>query len=720
MITTRTSRLAARKRRAPLVGGALVALVVAGGAADVVAVDGAPPEVAIEGRVQVAATTLTDGAEGEAEVEAAIVTEDGARYELARTDEALELQKLAGQEVAATGVLDGDLLAVEQFRRIGSFWPPHLGAKRAAVIRFKFATTGSNFPSTEENLRNLVFDGPNSLANMWANDSRGKLSLTGDVFTETLPADLPRTCDTTAGYTWLEYFRTLYAGYDFYLLVAPSTGCGNVAGRAEILGNASWYFTAPSERELWHEMGHNLGFGHASSLLSCSIGGTRVSIADTCSASEYGDTTTAMGGGSGACSYTAWNQVVADWGVPWTQVSANGTLQIRARDLGRNDQPQALVVPGAPGIWGGYYLFEWRTADYPSCTSAGQTGVQVRVVPDAQVGERSYLLDATPRDDAPGYFLAPGQTFYDPTSNVAVTLDSQDLTTGVATLSVAFDRAPPPPPPAATVSVAGGVLTVNGDTTDNAFSLRDDAGSVVVTDSRTVTAGTGCATVTATSARCTGATRTIVNADAGNDTVTVESVLPTDVQGGAGDDTLRTGVLPDGRTRFAGGAGLDRADYGARVSALAVTLDGAPNDGAKNEKDDIEKDVEVVVGGAGADKVVGSPADDTLYGGPGNDTLDGRNGADTLDGGDGDDLVKGGPGRDTLDGSNGADELLGGAGTDTHRGGPGTDVLKTKDRVDEIVDCGSGVDEARPDGPPKKPRGELVIGDELAGCESVK
>ncbi|MDZ4825519.1 MAG: hypothetical protein SGJ13_03535 [Actinomycetota bacterium] len=214
-------------------------------------------------------------------------------------------------------------------------------------------------------------------------------------------------------------------------------------------------------------------------------------------------------------------------------------------------------------------------------------------------------------------------------------------------------------------------------------------------------------------------TNIVVNAGDGNDDVTVASSLVADVNGGNGDDTFRAGSATDGRTRFAGDAGTDTADYSARAAAQGISLDGSPNDGFKNEKDDIEKDVERVIGGSAADKITGGPNTDLLVGGGGDDTLDGRAGDDSIDGGPGNDVLRGGPGNDTLDGADGNDDLLAGPGTDAQRGGPGSDMVRSKDRTDELVDCGTGVDEARPDGAPRKPGGVYMIGDLLTGCETT-
>ncbi len=81
-------------------------------------------------------------------------------------------------------------------------------------------------------------------------------------------------------------------------------------------------------------------------------------------------------------------------------------------------------------------------------------------------------------------------------------------------------------------------------------------------------------------------------------------------------------------------------------------------------------------GGAGDDVVIVArnvPAPVTLSGGPGNDLLVGGAGNDKLSGGPGNDTLIGRGGNDKLSGGPGNDTLIGGPGEDTCIGGPGHD-----------------------------------------------
>lgn len=139
------------------------------------------------------------------------------------------------------------------------------------------------------------------------------------------------------------------------------------------------------------------------------------------------------------------------------------------------------------------------------------------------------------------------------------------------------------------------------------------------------------------------------------------------LEGGAGNDTLNGLNGEDlmrggaGADAFNGGAGTDTADFSSESSATrTITIDGAANDGASGEGDNVALDVEIVVGSPGNDSITGrDDRADTLRGGPGNDTLTGLGGNDSLSGETGGDTFE------QSDEPDGADALSGGDGVDT-------------------------------------------------------
>lgn len=172
------------------------------------------------------------------------------------------------------------------------------------------------------------------------------------------------------------------------------------------------------------------------------------------------------------------------------------------------------------------------------------------------------------------------------------------------------------------------------------------------------------------------------------------------LEGRGGDDVLDGGT---GGDVLAGGDGVEIVSYDGRARAVVVSLDGSAGDGEPGEGDNVQADVEEVVGtsgadtltagsggttltgGAGDDVLVGSPAGELLRGGDGNDRIASGAGANVLEGGAGDDNLLGGANADTLDGGDGHDVLDGGAGTDTFVGGAGRDAASYSTRTSPIV-----------------------------------
>jgi Ca2+-binding RTX toxin-like protein len=197
------------------------------------------------------------------------------------------------------------------------------------------------------------------------------------------------------------------------------------------------------------------------------------------------------------------------------------------------------------------------------------------------------------------------------------------------------------------------------------------------------------------------------------------------VRGGGGADSL-TGNAQDNRfdggpggDTIAGSGGTDTIDYSARGavpadgSPVRVTLDGIADDGAafdpnasgNAELDNIQPDVENVIGTPAGDVIAGSPAANRLHGGGGDDTLSGLGGADELTGGDGADVAdyeeRSASVTVTLNGSStsgNADDGPAGArdaiadDVEDIWSGSGDDTL-TGSSEDNVVDGGPGADE---------------------------
>ncbi len=158
------------------------------------------------------------------------------------------------------------------------------------------------------------------------------------------------------------------------------------------------------------------------------------------------------------------------------------------------------------------------------------------------------------------------------------------------------------------------------------------------------------------------------------------------LEGGDGNDIL------DGRfgaDLMSGGGGTDTLDYSQHVViedfgrfGVNSIPNGIADDGngfidfspSTGGYDNVDADIENVIGTQAPDVLRGTGAandlqggddPDDLSGGAGNDTLHGGAGADTISGGADADSVLGDPGADVLDGGTGPDVIDGGADTDT-------------------------------------------------------
>lgn len=146
------------------------------------------------------------------------------------------------------------------------------------------------------------------------------------------------------------------------------------------------------------------------------------------------------------------------------------------------------------------------------------------------------------------------------------------------------------------------------------------------------------------------------------------------LDGGANDDVFAQGSVSDCGDTMSGGSGTDRVDYQLRSANLFISLDGGANDGAAGEQDNVKTDIEIAIGGAGADTLSGSPNADELHGGPQDDVISGAGGDDVLIGDSGNDTLNGEGGNDTflesgLDAEYASGTEQRGLGSDTINGG---------------------------------------------------
>ena len=310
-------------------------------------------------------------------------------------------------------------------------------AVTVAVVLVNFSND-ARVPVTVANANSIVFTNGNSVANFFAEESRGAVSVSGAVFgTYTLP-------DDNTGCAWQKWGTDAMAaaaaaghnvsGYDHVIFAWPTASSCGWAGLGYVPGAYTYNNGSFSLRVLAHELSHNLGIGHASSL-TCTSGATVVALSSTCSFSEYGDPFTVMGSGS---SYHNDGEQLGEMG--WlragelTTVTPNGSTYTLKPVLGSTPgSAMVLRIARGDGTW---FFLDVRTTVGPyfdtfAAGSAAVTGVMIRLSPDSGAPIRNpqntKLIDTNPATstfyDAP---LAVGKTLDDPVSHISITTLSVD------------------------------------------------------------------------------------------------------------------------------------------------------------------------------------------------------------------------------------------------------------------------------------------------------
>jgi Ca2+-binding RTX toxin-like protein len=191
---------------------------------------------------------------------------------------------------------------------------------------------------------------------------------------------------------------------------------------------------------------------------------------------------------------------------------------------------------------------------------------------------------------------------------------------------------------------------------------------------------------------CSGPEGIYVYDSGGNDTIDFSGVSKatgfTSIIGSTQDGLRHNEVVAEagpGRDTMTGGPFSEwfNATFAFEFGVGADTVQAGDGDYELVGTDEAD----VLLGGAGQDRIDPGPGDDLARGGPDNDFFDeiqferdndrffGEGGRDTMFAGAGNDRLDGGPGPDFMDGMKGKDKIFGRAGKDYLRGGPGRDKL---------------------------------------------
>jgi chitodextrinase len=459
--------------------------------------------------------------------------------------------------------------------------------KNVLVIMFTFSNNSTQ-PWTQTYANGVVFTNSSSIAAYYNEQSYGQLTMTGTVTPWlSIPNDntscqygawasAANTAAQNAGFTLSNYTNYVYA--------FPNTGSCGWAGLAYLPGSQSWTNGELDLRVVGHELGHNFGVHHANSY-SCSVGGSRVWLADpaNCSSSEYGDPFDIMGSSS---TRHADNFHLAQFGFfgagDKQDVTASETYSLGVVDQSAS-APKVLRV--ARGATGWYFYLEYRQPfgayfDNFGPTDPAVNGVTIRMGYDYSSLTQSQLLDATPATstyaDAP---LAVGRSVTDPTSNVTFTNVSESSSGAVVNISWGTDTLKPTMPgnfQATSVSAASVGLSWTGssDNVGVAGYRVFRAGNTIplVTTTSTSFTDTGLSSATTYS-------YTVVAYDAANNVSDPASASATtsavDVTPPSAPGTL-TGTKKNGRIQLRWGPASDNVAVGGyrvyRNGVLVATV----------------------------------------------------------------------------------------------------------------------------------------------------
>jgi len=368
-----------------------------------------------------------------------------------------ELAAEPGDRVAVTGTLrDGRLVGAVEATSASPQPAVAPGPRNVAVLLITFGASAA--PWSKAEARAEVFTAANSVSAFYEEESyggislKGKLEPSGDVFgwfaLDTPTADCQYEAWKDAADAAAAAQGIDLTGYQHLIYEFPYQSSCSWLGTAALAGD--WAMVngdlfGVRHRVTIHELGHNLGLLHAGSW-TCTSGGSRVQISDTCTVAEYGDPFDAMGNIAPRHN-SGWN--LEKLGILTPQnvetVEASGTYSMRSA-LDPTAEPTVLRVPRTETVGGfvtSWYFLEVREKGgvFENVADASTTGVSIRAT-TGQSAE-TLLLDANPTTssfgDAP---LKVGQTF----DGGPVRITTLAAGGGSATVSVYLDEEPPTVP----------------------------------------------------------------------------------------------------------------------------------------------------------------------------------------------------------------------------------------------------------------------------------
>lgn len=320
--------------------------------------------------------------------------------------------------------------------------------KKVAVIMFNFSNLISQM--TVQQAQQKMFDPATGVAAYFKEDAFGNDVFSGDVYGwYTLPLNIDAHNSTCDYGSWATMAKAIVvsqgvdlSSYTNFVYTFPAVyTCPGGGWVASIAGNEAWLLDisfVPSR--VSHELGHELGVNHASTL-TCTDGGQTVAISPTCTSAEYGDPFDVMGLLLVPKHTNIRSKQIFGW-LPTanmqTVTSGEGMYTLAPMEQSASGV-QMIKIPRSAND---YYYLEYR---YPfGFDNPGGNGVYVRIGNDNAVMQ-SQLIDTTP--ETPGVFtdaaLGVGKTFFDP--SIGMKIQTTEVTSTKATVAISL---PVPTPPA--------------------------------------------------------------------------------------------------------------------------------------------------------------------------------------------------------------------------------------------------------------------------------
>ena len=310
------------------------------------------------------------------------------------------------------------------------------GDQRTIVMMMNFINNTSQ-PWTADQVYAMLFTAANSVNQYYLDTSFQKTSFSGDVVGwYTVPYDSSVACDysnwagaadaaaTASGVNLANYTRKVY--------LFPTTSTCTWAGLGTVGGNPSraWSDGYNDVRLFAHELGHNLGAHHASTL---SCGSKQIDLYANCTTSTYGDVYDTMGSWN-LYQFNGPHKVAAGF-VPSLgiqEVTGNGTYTLSPLEANVAGIQALRILKADTNEY--YYISYKQPLGFDAALPAGIVRGGSLHIADANGTTNTKLLDTTPGDGFGNAALSDGAIFSDTINGITVTQVAHDANGAVLTV----------------------------------------------------------------------------------------------------------------------------------------------------------------------------------------------------------------------------------------------------------------------------------------------